>query len=384
MVGFIGFGHVGKALAQTLLSKGELQIAYFDPFVHRREIPSYSEEKVISIGQIVDLLHDCQVIFITVADDLISDVVNLIAQDRGVIKEKLFIHTSGVHSVAVLEPLAIAGGFTASIHPLMVFAGHNQAIKDLQTAYLTVEYNVENQQLQGILNQLGNPLLTVNSEDKALYHSGACVLSNYVTVVMAYGLKMMERATGAEPEDVLKAVWPLVMSAFENIKTLGVEQALSGPMKRQDIQTLNKHFERMKKANEGPFYHQLVTETLSYMKKNGYPHERIEVLNTEVDIMAHFSQLLKPKVLDMSGKAYAWDNKKTQVLYMNFPEATLIPEHSHGAQMGIVLEGNICITIEGQKRYYVKGDVYIIGEGVMHESSIEAGYRDLTIFEVLT
>ncbi|WP_432664962.1 cupin domain-containing protein [Wukongibacter baidiensis] len=69
-----------------------------------------------------------------------------------------------------------------------------------------------------------------------------------------------------------------------------------------------------------------------------------------------------------------------QILFMEFDEDVDLPEHSHEAQYGIVLEGKIDLIINGVKNLYFKGDRYYIPEGVKHSGKIYAGYADITFF----
>lgn len=49
-----------------------------------------------------------------------------------------------------------------------------------------------------------------------------------------------------------------------------------------------------------------------------------------------------------------------QILFMVFEKDVTLPEHSHAAQMGTVLEGAIELTIDGRKHLFTKGDRYYI------------------------
>ncbi len=69
-----------------------------------------------------------------------------------------------------------------------------------------------------------------------------------------------------------------------------------------------------------------------------------------------------------------------QILFMVFEKDVTLPEHSHAAQMGTVLEGAIELTIDGRKHLFTKGDRYYIPEGVKHSGQIFAGYADITFF----
>jgi len=80
-------------------------------------------------------------------------------------------------------------------------------------------------------------------------------------------------------------------------------------------------------------------------------------------------------------KAYLSQSENHQILFMEFGEDVELPEHSHAAQVGIVLEGRIDLVIGGEKRTYVCGDRYAIPEGVKHSGKIHAGYADITFFD---
>ena len=78
--------------------------------------------------------------------------------------------------------------------------------------------------------------------------------------------------------------------------------------------------------------------------------------------------------------AYLSQSDTHQIIFMEFEQDVDLPEHSHGAQMGIVLEGKIELTIGGEKQSFTKGDRYYIPKGVVHSGKIHAGYVDVTFF----
>lgn len=79
-------------------------------------------------------------------------------------------------------------------------------------------------------------------------------------------------------------------------------------------------------------------------------------------------------------KAYLSQGDKHQILFMEFEKDVDLPEHSHDAQWGVILEGKIQLTIDGITKTYTKGDRYYIPEGVKHSGKIYAGYADMTFF----
>ena len=80
-------------------------------------------------------------------------------------------------------------------------------------------------------------------------------------------------------------------------------------------------------------------------------------------------------------KAYLSQSDSHQIVFMEFQNDVDLPEHSHAAQIGFVLEGKIELTIDGKTECYTKGDRYYITEGTLHSGKIYAGYADITFFD---
>ena len=70
-----------------------------------------------------------------------------------------------------------------------------------------------------------------------------------------------------------------------------------------------------------------------------------------------------------------------QFIFMSFDENVQVPEHAHAAQWGVVLDGEMELTIDGTKRLLKKGDSYFIPRGVRHSALIKKGYKDLNLFD---
>ncbi len=69
------------------------------------------------------------------------------------------------------------------------------------------------------------------------------------------------------------------------------------------------------------------------------------------------------------------------VAFFTFLKDMVLPPHSHGAQWGTVIEGEIELTIGGQTKTYRAGDSYDIPAGVEHGATIRAGTRAIDVFE---
>ena len=79
-------------------------------------------------------------------------------------------------------------------------------------------------------------------------------------------------------------------------------------------------------------------------------------------------------------RAYLSQSERHQVVFMEFSKDVVVPEHSHEAQWGAVLEGRIDLVIGGEALTFAKGDHYFVPQGVKHSARIYAGYADVTFF----
>jgi len=68
-------------------------------------------------------------------------------------------------------------------------------------------------------------------------------------------------------------------------------------------------------------------------------------------------------------------------IFVEAREEAEVPEHSHGAQWGIVVAGEMDLTIGGMTRTYHRGDEYVIAAGVPHGAKLRAGTRVIDFFD---
>ena len=79
-------------------------------------------------------------------------------------------------------------------------------------------------------------------------------------------------------------------------------------------------------------------------------------------------------------QAFLLQGESQQVLFMEFENDIAIPEHSHQAQWGVVLAGEIELKIGEETHHLRKGDTYFIPNGAVHSARIKKGYKDITLF----
>jgi quercetin dioxygenase-like cupin family protein len=70
-----------------------------------------------------------------------------------------------------------------------------------------------------------------------------------------------------------------------------------------------------------------------------------------------------------------------QVVFMEIEAIGKVKEHAHGAQWGIVVEGEMDLTIAGDTKTYEKGDSYYIPGGVLHSAEFKKKTWVIDYFE---
>ena len=70
-----------------------------------------------------------------------------------------------------------------------------------------------------------------------------------------------------------------------------------------------------------------------------------------------------------------------QICFFDFEPGVEVPEHSHGNQWGVVLEGELSLTIGEETKRMRKGDSYYISAGVVHSAKFDQACKVLDFFE---
>ncbi len=70
-----------------------------------------------------------------------------------------------------------------------------------------------------------------------------------------------------------------------------------------------------------------------------------------------------------------------QVVFFEIEPIGAIPLHTHGAQWGIVVEGEMDLTIGGETRTYRAGDSYFVPAGVEHGATFKSHFKAIDVFE---
>ncbi|WP_103664728.1 Rossmann-like and DUF2520 domain-containing protein [Gracilimonas amylolytica] len=239
-ISIIGLGKVGTALLKVLSSHGyQIISAVYKHTVSETLRTAHPKTKFSeAIPDALDDLGD--LILITVPDDTITEVVNELDQTFPSLKTKSVAHCSGTHSSIILKPLSEKGAKIASFHP-------NQSITASAATFKGTWFDVEGDEemitkLKTIADDLEAELIKIKAEQKPYLHASAVIASNYL-VVLANLMTKASKLGGMNEEISLKALIPLMRNTLDNIEDNGVEDALTGPIARGDMNTVKGHIE---------------------------------------------------------------------------------------------------------------------------------------------
>lgn len=80
-------------------------------------------------------------------------------------------------------------------------------------------------------------------------------------------------------------------------------------------------------------------------------------------------------------KGYLNQGELNQSIFFIIKAGTYLPEHSHAAQWGVVIEGEFEIAFGNEKKIYKKGDSYFVPEGTPHSGNYITDVISFDIFD---
>ena len=134
-----------------------------------------------------------------------------------------------------------AGTQVGSFHPLVAFADTDRAVEALHGATIAVEGD---DQLVALLAEMaaaiGAHAVRLAPGTKSAYHAAA-VLAAGGFVALLDAIAELGRVVGLDEAGSLAIYGPLVEQTLGNARALGIRSALTGPITRGDVGTLEAH-----------------------------------------------------------------------------------------------------------------------------------------------
>lgn len=225
-IAIVGRGRVGSALRRSLEQHGAHEITTM-----RRQLS-------------LPLLRDADLVILAVPDDVIRPTAERIAMDlkRGA----TVLHCAGARDVEELVACAARGTSVGVLHPLVSFPSRRRPPSLVGKTFVVNGSPRAIAMSRRIGKACGARVLVTDISDPT-YHAAAALVANGAASLAFIAVGLLERL-GFSTTDAAKAIGGLLESVGENVRNLGVPEALTGPVARGDSDTVDRHRRALRRA----------------------------------------------------------------------------------------------------------------------------------------
>ncbi len=240
-VSFIGAGNVAMRLSlamaeagyivETIYGRSEKNVSKVVKVLQRNGCntrPSFSISDVFSSS----------VVIIAVSDNSIPEVVSQLArkvEELDMEHNPIFLHTSGATDIDVFNPLKELGVRCGVLYPLMTLSTNkNVEFKDVPLLLESSDPEIDDV-LDEIAANLHSEHYFYSSKDRLKMHVAAVFTCNFVNYILGMGFSVIGRDN--------PLLLPLTLESVRNCFLHSPDQVLTGPARRGDMVTIEKHLE---------------------------------------------------------------------------------------------------------------------------------------------
>lgn len=236
-IAIIGLGRVGTVLARALRHAGyAIAVVASRDDAKARRVAAALHTKATTA---TDAVRRARLVFLAISDDALAPFAAELASQNAWQAGQFVAHVSGASPAAVLQPAAVQNAITGAFHPLAAFASPDDALPHGLTFAIEAPSPLR-ELLHTIARDLGGYPLDLRPGDKTLYHAAAVIASNYTVTLASLAAQILEQL-GAAPDEALRALLPLMRTTLDNLERQGLPHALTGPLARGDVGTVERH-----------------------------------------------------------------------------------------------------------------------------------------------
>ncbi|HYO88597.1 MAG TPA: DUF2520 domain-containing protein [Candidatus Limnocylindrales bacterium] len=286
-LGIVGAGHVGSALARLLAAHGWRVAAVYS------RTPAHAAGLAEAVGALPAdspsaVLAAADLTLLTVPDDAIAPLADTMAAAVAatVTPPRAVVHTSGALGADVLAPLAARGLRTGSLHPAFPFAVPAPSLAGAAFAVEAADDGLR-ADLLALVAALGGVPLIIPHGGKAQYHAALCIASNYAVTLYAIAERLLT-GLGIPADAADSGLNSLMAGTVENLRLRGLPNALTGPLVRADVGTLQLHLRALRRVDPAlvAVYSGLARQTYPLLQARGVAITEIERLLKEEETHA--------------------------------------------------------------------------------------------------
>ncbi|HJM75552.1 MAG TPA: DUF2520 domain-containing protein [Dehalococcoidia bacterium] len=245
-IGIIGAGRLGSSLAVALHAAG----------YPARVIASRSTTSAEALANQLEgataatpeqAIEACEMLFLTVPDDEIASLAASLPWREG----QHAVHCSGAIGLDALAAATEAGATAGCLHPLQSFPSREGDATRFRDIVSGIEAPAPlSGLLEAITRDLGGEVVRLEGVDRARYHAAAVFASNYAVALASAAGRAWELA-GLPAKQARLALAPLLLGTATNIADRELAEALTGPLARGDLATIERHLAVLDAAPDG-------------------------------------------------------------------------------------------------------------------------------------
>jgi len=242
----IGAGRLGTTLALALERAGR-QVSWV---ASRGEQPARELLGRLRDARVATPEAVCEragLLLITTPDDAVRTLAAQLQFRPG----QAVVHCSGALGLDALERARAQGAQVGCLHPIQTFPERFAGAELFSGIAIGVE--ASGLELRAWLNAtcsaLGGWAIDLGGVDRARYHCAAVLASNYVIALHEAAAHAFELA-GLPREVARAALSPLTLGTARATSRLPLESALTGPIARGDVKTVERHLAALRTEPE--------------------------------------------------------------------------------------------------------------------------------------
>lgn len=261
LVNIVGGGKLGKTLGYLIQKYSSHTI---QGVCNRSLSSAEAAIQFIGAGKAFDnilALPEADITFITTADNQIKACCEQLATSQYLKPNSIIAHCSAILSSEIL--ISAKNCLLISAHPMFSFGNPEKNIFEFEGTYcaLESESSVAVTTLEKIFNAMGSVTFYIRKADKALYHCAGIFASNYVVTLFDNAMQCLKNS-GIEEQISRPLVHQLMQSTLNNLKNQTTKSALTGPIQRGDIETVQSHIHALDNQKQKSLYQALGKATL--------------------------------------------------------------------------------------------------------------------------
>ena len=244
-IGIIGAGKVGVSVGRYL-KDNNIQISGFYDINSDNAAFAAQFTQTDCFSDLEELVKLSDTLFITTPDNVIGSVWDCIRNKNMSVQNKIVCHFSGALSSDVFTDSQSTGASVCSVHPMLAFSDKLTSYRIPANTFFAIEgEETAVSAVKSLFESLGNTVCRIDKSKKSLYHTAASVLSNEIVALLDMGYSLLEQC-GFSRDDAVGATKNLVSGNVKSVLENGCVNALTGPVERNDLQTVKKHVESLK------------------------------------------------------------------------------------------------------------------------------------------